>query len=383
MRQRGIEFRVGLFVIVAIGLFAFTAFTIGAQRSFFAKKRTFSARFHDVEGLRPGSPVRVAGLTVGSVIRVDFTPQSDIEVVFQIDHDNAHLVRGNPSSIPNELARVPQPSRVSIGSKGMLGDKLVDVSIGDPRLPAWPENRPLPTTSSGGDVLGQASRVMAEAEGTARNLRLATDPFADQQFSNDLRTTASNLARITTDLTEGQGTLSRLLRDPAMAREVDDTIANVRTTSGELATTARSLRQIADEVRSGDGSAHRLIYGGEAADAAADIGSAAEEVAQMLRAVREGDGTLHGVVYGDEGHDLIANLTRASDDVAHITSHVRAGRGTIGGLLVDPSIYEDVKRLVGDLERNDVLRSLVRYSIRRDRPTEEAQVSPESRNATP
>ncbi|MEM9864220.1 MAG: hypothetical protein AAF938_21655, partial [Myxococcota bacterium] len=49
-------------------------------------------------------------------------------------------------------------------------------------------------------------------------------------------------------------------------------------------------------------------------------------------------------------------------------------RGTVGGFLTDPSIYEDVKRLVGDLQRNDILRSLVRYSIRRDEAVEESLV---------
>jgi phospholipid/cholesterol/gamma-HCH transport system substrate-binding protein len=34
--------------------------------------------------------------------------------------------------------------------------------------------------------------------------------------------------------------------------------------------------------------------------------------------------------------------------------------------LVDPSIYEDVKRVLGNVERNSVLRALVRYSIKRD-----------------
>ena len=42
-------------------------------------------------------------------------------------------------------------------------------------------------------------------------------------------------------------------------------------------------------------------------------------------------------------------------------------------LLQDPSLYEDLKRLIGDLERNEILRALVRYSIKRDdarRPVE-------------
>ena len=62
----------------------------------------------------------------------------------------------------------------------------------------------------------------------------------------------------------------------------------------------------------------------------------------------------------------MTNLQNASDDIAYLTKEMREGKGTIGALLTDPSIYEDIKRLVGDLERNDILRALVRYSINRD-----------------
>ena len=38
----------------------------------------------------------------------------------------------------------------------------------------------------------------------------------------------------------------------------------------------------------------------------------------------------------------------------------------LGALLVDPSVYEDMKAVLGNVQRNDVLRALVRYSIRQD-----------------
>ena len=53
-----------------------------------------------------------------------------------------------------------------------------------------------------------------------------------------------------------------------------------------------------------------------------------------------------------------------SDDLRVVVANVRQGKGTIGGLLVDPSIYEDLKAIVGNVERNQVLRALVRYSIK-------------------
>jgi len=52
--------------------------------------------------------------------------------------------------------------------------------------------------------------------------------------------------------------------------------------------------------------------------------------------------------------------------VKTVVEGIRAGRGTIGALMVDPSVYEDLKSLLGNVERNKTLRALVRYSIRRD-----------------
>jgi phospholipid/cholesterol/gamma-HCH transport system substrate-binding protein len=60
-----------------------------------------------------------------------------------------------------------------------------------------------------------------------------------------------------------------------------------------------------------------------------------------------------------------------SDDLRVIVHNLREGKGTLGALLVDPSVYEDIKSVVGNVERNQVLRALVRYSIKADetRPT--------------
>ena len=55
-----------------------------------------------------------------------------------------------------------------------------------------------------------------------------------------------------------------------------------------------------------------------------------------------------------------------SDDLRAIVHDVRQGKGTLGALLVDPSVYEDIRALVGNVERNEVLRALVRYSIKAD-----------------
>ncbi|WP_214673294.1 hypothetical protein, partial [Escherichia coli] len=85
------------------------------------------------------------------------------------------------------------------------------------------------------------------------------------------------------------------------------------------------------------------------------------ELNKGLVALRPGNGLGHAIVYGDDStQHVMGNVSAMSDDLREIVSNVKAGRGTLGALLVDPSVYEDVKSLVGNVERNQVLRALVR-----------------------
>lgn len=363
------ELRVGAFVVIALLIGGTLAFVIGNQRNMFQSKTEYTAVFTDVGGLRPGNTVNIAGVNVGTVDKVEFLEDGKVKVTFRVVSDSADLIRGNPDQGIPEDPDEPQPSVATVGSKGMLGDRLIDISVGDASFPEWPANRPLLADESGG-LMAQAETIADDVERIAGNIRRATDPFRDQEMSNDLAETARNLARITGMLANGDGAVQRLMTDPATGDEVVATLQNLRSTSSELSRTSRAFRQIADEVRTGDGTAHAIIYGSEGREALANIGRASDELAQILGDVRTGDGTVHDLIYEDSADQLLANLTQVSEDAAFLTGEMRAGRGTIGGLLVDPSIYEDVKRLVGDLERNDILRALVRYSIRRDEAAE-------------
>jgi phospholipid/cholesterol/gamma-HCH transport system substrate-binding protein len=120
-------------------------------------------------------------------------------------------------------------------------------------------------------------------------------------------------------------------------------------------------------VRTGPGLAHELLYGEQSAKAISQFGGAADELRLTLKGVREGNGVARSLIYGDDSSQaLMANLNAASDDLRQITANLRAGKGTIGALLTDPSVYEDLKMVLGNVERNKALRALVRYSIRRD-----------------
>src|SRR5262249_6804234 len=158
-----------------------------------------------------------------------------------------------------------------------------------------------------------------------------------QQASNDLKTTARNLAKISGMIAEGDGTVGRLIRDPKLGEDVAQAIISFRQAADQFAELSKNLQDV-------------------------------------TREVKDGDGTAHAVIYGKDGKDALANLRDASEKVKVIMKKVNDGQGTIGALLTDPSLYEDLKRLVGDLQRNEILRSLVRYSIRHDEARERIDV---------
>ena len=119
-----------------------------------------------------------------------------------------------------------------------------------------------------------------------------------------------------------------------------------------------------NQVKQGPGIAHALVYDGALSK---DTAGTLQEVHEDLKAIREGNGLAHALLYGDDpSQHAMANLNAMSDDLRAITAGLRQGKGTLGALLVDPTVYEDIKSVVGNVERNEVLRALVRYSIKAD-----------------
>jgi phospholipid/cholesterol/gamma-HCH transport system substrate-binding protein len=353
---RSLELRVGLFVTFALIVGTALIFTLGNRSTIFASQNHYTAIFTNVDGLRPGSPIRMAGVDVGTVGAITFQDDGRCSVSINVRTEHARFITAT--------------SRASIGSKGLLGDKLVDVTpgTGDP----LPDGGTIEASEGGGlfGALASAGSAIDEARPAIANVRRLTETLAEEQIQQDIRDIVHNLAELTRMAREEDGTVRRLLTDPEMADSVTSTLASVRSASSALSGVTRDVRAITTEIRSGDGTAHAIIYGEDGRRLIGSLADTAGEAATILRDVRTGDGNAHELLYGDDAGGLIQNLTVMSEDLRVIVGDIRAGRGTIGGLLMDPSIYEDVRRLVGNLERNEILRALVRYSIREDAPRE-------------
>ncbi len=354
------EIKVGLFVLVGLVLTGAVVFLIGDQRHLFERSIVFHTSFDDVQGLAPGAPVRMNGINVGAVTRVEHSEDLKDPRI----HVKLWVVSG-------EAMRIRSDAKARIVNKGLLGDKMLEVVPGDLNQPALPAGSYIEGENPQ-DLAGLATQLGNIADRTASlmtNLDRVVKTFADEQVQRDFKSSVHSLRVILHTVAEGDGYAHKLLADPAEAERISRAMDNLERTSEEVAATSAEVRQIASRVNRGPGFAHSIIYSDEGTVAVQRIGGAADELATTLRGVREGNGLARTLLYGGgDGKDqeILTNLTVASRDVRDIVAGVKAGKGTVGALLVDPSVYEDMKVLLGNVQRNEVLRALVRYSIRRD-----------------
>src|SRR5918998_5374972 len=121
------ELRVGLFVVIAIGILIFLILNASGDINPFASKLHLKARFANADGLRAGSEVRLAGVRVGKVDEITLLPPSDnpnekVEATLSIDN----TIDGRPA---NE--RIRTDSTASLGSPSLLGnDKIINITPG-------------------------------------------------------------------------------------------------------------------------------------------------------------------------------------------------------------------------------------------------------------
>jgi phospholipid/cholesterol/gamma-HCH transport system substrate-binding protein len=356
------QIKVGLFVFLGLALITCGVFLIGNNRHFWEAKVHYVAPFNNVSGLNQGSPVRLGGLEIGAVTDVSYSS----------DGKDSH-VYVRLSVVRKESHRIMKGTVARIVARGLLGDKMVELSVPEGSHDLLESGGTL-ATEEPGDMFSKIDELSEKAKKTLDNVERATSSFSDPVFAEDLKGTVHDLRLILDGVAQNDSVAHRLLIDPHEGEKVDQALTNLNASSQRLNATLGALQDVTDQVRSGPGIVHAVVYDGDMSKNAA---GALEEVHRDLQAIREGNGLAHSLIYGDDNtQHVMGNLNAMSDDLRAIVANVRAGKGTIGGLLVDPTIYEDIRSAVGNVERNQVLRALVRYSIKADEKKPQAAAPP-------
>src|SRR6478752_1418250 len=370
------DVKVGAFVLAGLTAIGAVIFLIGDERQLFNSKAKYSAEFEDVQGLRRGSPVRMGGVDIGTVVAVDYAAAANDK--------NIHV---RMSIALDDARRIRKDSVATIEGKGLLGDKMIIVTVGSLGQPQLPDGSEIPSRAAEdmSKLIGRISNISGQVEKVVNNLERATSSLSDEKLQGDVRNSLASLAHILESVDRGDGYVGKLLHDPAEAARLSQLVSNLQQTSAELTRTTQGVNQILARVNSGPGFAHEVVYGEDGAKTIAKVGVVAEELGTTLKGIREGNGLARSIIYGDDSSQaMMSNLNQASADFRQVVSDMRAGKGTLGALLVDPSVYEDLKLMLGNVERNRALRALVRYSIKRDEQSPALEVhDPDPTKAAP
>jgi phospholipid/cholesterol/gamma-HCH transport system substrate-binding protein len=115
MNNSRVEIAVGLFLVLGFLAFGWLAMQLG-EVSLFSGSRTYTiyADFDNISGVKTGAEVQIAGVTVGSVTGLDLNKYDQARAQLQLNKD----------------IKVPTDSIASVKSQGIIGDKLIQLSLG-------------------------------------------------------------------------------------------------------------------------------------------------------------------------------------------------------------------------------------------------------------
>lgn len=303
-RDRRLSLTVGGFALAALTALALTILSLSAEQGVFQARYRLEAYFTNVQGLVGGAAVWLAGTRVGRVKTVELDVRPDGTPAVRVDMQIDDAVR----------ERIRADSVARITTVGLLGDQIVSLTIGTSSAPALADGEEIQTI----------------------------DP-------NDLNGM----------LAQGGRTLESI---ESLAREVNGVLAEFQATGGtqKLNTTLEDLSAMVGEVRTGDGVLHTLIYEPYEGTAVASLESSLSSMADMMDEIQTGNGVLHALIYEEPTEqDVILQFLEAGAHLNSILGKVDAGEGTLGLLLNDPTLYEELKILVGGANRSTVVRSLI------------------------
>ena len=304
-RERRLSLVVGAFFLLALGGFAVMILSLSARTGVWTRNYELVARFSDVKGLIGSAPVRLAGKRVGRVESVAFDARDPdhpgLLVTMRIDQEVQERIRSD--------------SVATIGSAGLLGDRVVEISLGTQR----------------GEMLEDGDEL---ASVDPLDLNVTIDKGA--RALDNVATLAANLNSLVEDFDQQSG-------------------------GKRIAESVESFSDMITEVKEGEGLLHSLIYDTYEGTGVQSIEGSLVTLERILREIDEGEGILHALIYDKPTEqDLVLEAIEAGARLNSILAKIDRGEGTFGLMLNDPTLYEEIKTLVGGANRSAVVRTMIR-----------------------
>src|SRR6187549_2101591 len=176
--ETGFAWKLGMFVSIGLVLFVATIYFVGKQKNLFGSTFHLKAKFKTVSGLKEGNNVRFSGINIGTVNSIELITDTSVMVDLLIKKNVQKFIKIDATA--------------SIGSDGLMGDKVLTISPGTPSREQVKNNDQILSKSP-----IEMSDVMGSLKTSVDNAGIIT----------------AQLAQLTYKMNNGNGALSRLISD--------------------------------------------------------------------------------------------------------------------------------------------------------------------------
>lgn len=226
------QIQVGAFVVIGLALLMLVIFMLGSENRVFQKDYLLVSKFDTVKGLRAGAPIQLAGVNVGSIEEILFADDlkdAKVKVVFKIGEEYKRRIR--------------EDSVASIVTQGLLGDKMVVITVGSPETKIL-ENGDLIESKApasitevmeqSGDLLDNVNSLAVNINDIVKTIREGKGLINQLVYDNDgeeimedvkglaghLKDASWHVSSVTGKVDQGQGTLGALVNDASLFNDM-------------------------------------------------------------------------------------------------------------------------------------------------------------------
>ena len=200
--------RLGLFVVIGFIIFALGIFLIGRQKHLFDPIFKLTTTFYNISGLQVGKNVRFSGINVGSVDNINIVNDSTVRVDIIVKKSVQPFIKTD--------------CQATIGSEGIIGDKILIITQGSSTA----------KTVKDGQYIKSVEPVEMESIIRSLNSTALNAEIISQQ-----------LIEVMEEINHGNGTIGRLIRDPLIAKELKQTIVNLKESGDGISNTMEAVNK--------------------------------------------------------------------------------------------------------------------------------------------
>ncbi len=291
--------KVGLTIFIGLVIFFIFIFLVGTEGNYFSSTYDLKIFVDNTEGLTEGSMVTLGGLKIGSVSDLEFTRrngENGINITLSIKS--------------NYKKQITNSSNATIKTIGLLGDRFVDISIGQPNDPPLSQGEFLPVNPTFSfDKLGT-------------KIQPALDDFSRL---------LANLRSITDTISSGKGTIGKLI--------------NKTNTVDKFESVLRGLDKFLTTVNSKQGSLGKMAYD---STLYVKLNVLSDNLIALSDSIKQGKGSLGKFLMKDTVYYTVSSISKRLDK---LVSKAEGDSTLIGGLINNKKIYNDFNSLLNELNQ--------------------------------